>query len=73
MVKIVPSKWCSACQKIVTSSYVPAFCCWCSADLSKDAILQGFKTLQERAQLIKKLSSNDCLVNPHQIAQMKLF
>lgn len=49
------SKWCSRCQKIVTTNTTPKFCAWCGKDLRLENILPQFNTWTEREKLVKEL------------------
>lgn len=49
------SKWCSNCQKIVTTNTVPNFCAWCGNCLILEKTLPQFNTWLEREFIVKEL------------------
>ena len=49
------SKWCSNCQKIVTTNTVPNFCAWCGNSLILEKTLPEFNTWIEREFIVKEL------------------
>lgn len=79
----MPSKYCSNCKDIVsTSGFEPNFCGWCGKDLRDEPLFPEFKTYKERVELLKKyktLAHNINLVGEgrvresHKTTQLTLF
>lgn len=65
------SKWCSRCQRIVTTNTVPRFCAWCGKDLILENTLPQFNTWIEREFIVKELLQAQQIVK--EIKQLSLF
>lgn len=65
------SKWCSNCQKIVTTNTIPKFCAWCGKDLRLENILPEFNTWAEREKIVNELLQAHQIVKEN--TQLSLF
>lgn len=65
------SKWCSRCQRIVTTNAIPCFCAWCGKDLRLENILPEFNTWAERGKIFKELLQAQQIVK--ETKQLSLF
>lgn len=65
------SKWCSRCQKIVTTNTIPKFCAWCGKDLILEKTLPEFNTWIEREIIVKELLQAQQIVKEN--TQLSLF
>lgn len=68
------NKWCSVCEKIVSTSRIPNFCCWCGKELRNEEILPEFNTWAERVALVEKLKRpSEPAIKTDSKGQIKLF
>lgn len=58
----MPSKYCSACNDLVsTAGFVPNYCGWCGKDLSDVPLFPEFSTYTERVGLLKNCNVSETL------------
>lgn len=73
----MPSKYCSTCEKLVTSSSIPNYCCWCGRDLSNQECTPAFNTFEERLKVIADAAAKVIPIKKEEIKpgryQLKLF
>lgn len=65
------SKWCSKCQKIVTTNTIPKYCAWCGNSLILEKTLPEFNTWIEREIIVKELLQAQQIVKEN--TQLSLF
>lgn len=66
----MPSKYCPHCDKTVTSSSNPVYCCWCGRFLEGDLLPADYTEAQK---VIARLKIDKNLPKMDTLGQVKLF